>query len=177
MYIAFLRGINVSGKNKISMKDLVSVFFENSGYTNVKHYLNTGNIIFDSINEVGDSITAISENIEKLVKSNFDLDIHVLVMTSKELFETLDGFPFESENGKNLYITIMKSEPVSTLLESMEFVKTPDDRIELSENILYLFVPSGYGKSKLNNNFIEKKGKVIATTRNLNTFKKLKSML
>jgi uncharacterized protein (DUF1697 family) len=46
-YVAFLRGINVSGKNKISMA-LLKVAFEDIGFLNVKTYINSGNVIFSS---------------------------------------------------------------------------------------------------------------------------------
>lgn len=46
-YIALLRGINISGKNKISMSEL-KVELENNKYQNVVTYLNSGNIIFES---------------------------------------------------------------------------------------------------------------------------------
>ena len=44
-YIAFLRGINISGKNKVSMTELKQEF-ERLDYTEVKTYLNSGNVIF-----------------------------------------------------------------------------------------------------------------------------------
>lgn len=44
-YIALLRGINVGGKNKISMKEL-KAGFEELGFSNVVTYLNSGNVIF-----------------------------------------------------------------------------------------------------------------------------------
>ena len=44
-YIAFLRGINISGKNKISMAELKKNF-EELGFEEVKTYLNSGNVIF-----------------------------------------------------------------------------------------------------------------------------------
>lgn len=49
-YIALLRGINVGGKNLISMKDLKELFQENE-YGDVTTYINSGNIIFSSENE------------------------------------------------------------------------------------------------------------------------------
>ena len=49
-YIALLRGINISGKNKISMPELKSHIVE-LGYMDVLTYLNSGNVIF-SANEV-----------------------------------------------------------------------------------------------------------------------------
>lgn len=45
-YIALLRGINISGKNKISMPELKKLLEENN-YQNVFTYLNSGNIIFE----------------------------------------------------------------------------------------------------------------------------------
>ena len=40
-YIAFLRGINVSGKNKITMAEL-KIGFEKIGFEAVRTYLNSG---------------------------------------------------------------------------------------------------------------------------------------
>ena len=44
-YIALLRGINISGKNKISMPELKTALGE-KGFADVKTYLNSGNVIF-----------------------------------------------------------------------------------------------------------------------------------
>ncbi|WP_460281319.1 DUF1697 domain-containing protein, partial [Clostridium senegalense] len=44
-YIAFLRGINISGKNKVPMAKLKNGF-EELGFREVKTYLNSGNVIF-----------------------------------------------------------------------------------------------------------------------------------
>ena len=46
-YIALLRGINISGKNKVSMNELKLVLEKNK-YQNVSTYLNSGNVIFES---------------------------------------------------------------------------------------------------------------------------------
>lgn len=46
-YIALLRGINISGKNKIPMPLLTSCF-ELCGFAEVKTYINSGNVIFSS---------------------------------------------------------------------------------------------------------------------------------
>lgn len=44
-YIALLRGINISGKNKVPMAELKQGF-EALGHTEVRTYLNSGNVIF-----------------------------------------------------------------------------------------------------------------------------------
>ena len=44
-YIALLRGVNVGGKNKISMAELKQGF-EALGLTEVRTHLNSGNVVF-----------------------------------------------------------------------------------------------------------------------------------
>ena len=46
-YVAFLRGINISGKNKVPMAELKKVF-EKLDFIEVKTYLTSGNVIFSS---------------------------------------------------------------------------------------------------------------------------------
>jgi len=49
-YIALLRGINVSGKNKISITELKKGFAE-IGFAEITTYLNSGNVIFSSMTD------------------------------------------------------------------------------------------------------------------------------
>lgn len=77
-YIALLRGINVGGKNKVSMADLKNTL-ENLGYANVTTYINSGNVIVSS----SKTATAIAREIEQAILANFTLDsklikVHVL---------------------------------------------------------------------------------------------------
>ena len=87
-YIALLRGINISGKNKISMGELKSELEKT--YKNVSTYLNSGNVIFES--EIKDKET-IMNDIYQIVKNKFDLEIPVFVMTADELEDILNHKP------------------------------------------------------------------------------------
>jgi len=49
-YIVLLRGINVGGKNIIKMKDLVALL-EDLGAKQVKTYIQSGNVVFQSMKE------------------------------------------------------------------------------------------------------------------------------
>ena len=77
-YIALLRGINISGKNKISMQKLKE-YFEELSFHEVKTYLNSGNVIF-STSET--NISDITSSIESMIKKTFDLNIPVATGTS-----------------------------------------------------------------------------------------------
>ena len=51
--------------------------------------------------------------------------------------------------------------------------KQQNEEIEFTTDAIYLYCPNGYGKTKLNNNFLENKLKVNATTRNWKTINEL----
>ena len=84
-YIALLRGINVGGKNKISMQKLKECFEELS-FCEVKTYLNSGNVIFSTSKT---NIPNITSSIESMIKKTFDLNIPVLVISQKSLQNAL----------------------------------------------------------------------------------------
>lgn len=50
-YVAFLRGINVNGRNKISMLELKRKL-ETLYFHDIKTYLNSGNVAFQVIKKI-----------------------------------------------------------------------------------------------------------------------------
>lgn len=88
-YIALLRGINISGRNKVSMP-LLKIAFEDMGFLNVSTYINSGNILFSSKDN---NKSEISSQCKAMIKERFNLDIPVAIISLKELSETLDNTP------------------------------------------------------------------------------------
>lgn len=82
-YIALLRGINVGGNNKIVMADLKAAF--ERSFQNVITYINSGNVLFDS---VLDGVT-VKTVCEALIVETFGLDILVCVISAVDLAEAL----------------------------------------------------------------------------------------
>ena len=85
-YIALLRGINISGKNKIIMSELKASFVE-LGYSEVSTYLNSGNVVF--LSDVDDS-KVISNTIRLMIKKQFELEIPVFIISQEELKDILN---------------------------------------------------------------------------------------
>ena len=73
-YVAFLRGINITGKNKVPMVELKKGF-EKLDIVEIKTNLKRGIVIFSS--DAADTIK-ITSRIEKMIKNQFGLDIPVL---------------------------------------------------------------------------------------------------
>jgi len=61
-YVALLRGINVGGTNKLSMEDLKTAF-EDAGMTEVRTYVNSGNVIFSA--DVADRARLVQELLDR----------------------------------------------------------------------------------------------------------------
>ena len=130
-YIAFLRGINISGKNKMPMVELKQGF-ERLNYTEVKTYLNSGNVIFSS--DEADTIKIISR-IEEMIKNQFSLDIPVFVISKEELEDILDHAPdwWGNEN-KEIYDNLIFIMPPASFPEVLEEIGEPAEKLEKIEN-------------------------------------------
>lgn len=84
--LALLRGVNVGGKGKVDMAALRTVF-EAQGLTDVRTYLNTGNVVFR-----GD---AVASRLERAIAERFDVESMVLLRTSKEIDRLISALPAE----------------------------------------------------------------------------------
>lgn len=89
IYVALLRGINVGGNNKVDMKKLKTTF-EKLGFTKVVTYINSGNIIFEEMLK-GEGV--IVNDIEKAIKSDFQIEIKVLIRSIENIETVCKSLP------------------------------------------------------------------------------------
>lgn len=171
-YIAFLRGINVSGYNKIKMTELKQLFIE-LGYRNVTSYIQSGNMIFDSnINEQ----FVIEQEIKNGITQVFGYSVNVLVLSKEKLEDVFKSNPFIQKtniDNSKLHVTLLNDEPFSEGIKQIKELSANQDTFEIIDKCIYIYCPNGYGNTKLTNNLFERKLKSSATTRNWNTISKL----
>lgn len=171
-YIALLRGINVSGKNKIKMVELKQLFL-NMGLTEVVTYIQSGNVIF-SAEETKTSI--IEQLIIDQIKKHLNYSIHVLVLKKVELETVFKSNPFIENTSidiKKLCTTFLKTTPTEEGILKVKSLAAEDELLVFKDKTAYLYCPNGFGRTKLSNNNIENKLNTTATTRNWNTITKL----
>ena len=164
-FIILLRGINVSGKNKIPMSDL-RVLLNELQFQNVQTYIQSGNIILDS----SKNKVAVCQIIKEGIKSKFGYDVPVFARTISEWEKVIKGYPFSLEDEKIVAFAFLSKRTKETILEVKNI---GEDKYKIVNDVVYLNCPSGFGSTKLTNNVIEKKLDIIATTRNLRTTLKL----
>ncbi len=173
-YIALLRGINVSGQKKIKMADL-KVHLSELGFQDIQTYIQSGNIIFRTSKTASKSL---ENNIYEKIKEKYDFEVPVLVKTTEEFASILKNIPFPTiKDYSKLYFTLLNKKPSLELVKKLKEVDYSPEAYFIDNKVIYVYVPNGYGRAKINNNFFEKKLKVSATTRNWKTTTKLLEMV
>ena len=173
-FIALLRGINVSGQKKIKMSDL-KLLFEEMGFKDVQTYIQSGNVIFSS-KEI--SVDKLELKISSSIKRKCGFDVRVIILSAKEIEYVLKNNPFfkKRKDEDKLYVTFLSKIPSDENIENMHSIDYSPEEYFIEEKHLYLFVPNGYGKARINNNLFENKLKVDGTTRNWKTVKALSEL-
>lgn len=176
-YIALLRGINISGKNKIAMSELKKGFAE-LGFAEVTTYLNSGNVIFSS--DVDDK-SVLSNKIKAMIKDRFDLEIPVFIVWQENLKELLANAPdWWGDDNKEIYDNLIFIMPPVSYEEIYDEIGNPKAEYEKVYNyknvIFWSFSRKDYQKtnwwSKTASSNIS--GKI--TIRTANTVRKIAGM-
>ena len=169
-YIALLRGINVGGHKKIKMAELREVLSSN-GFQKVQTYIQSGNILFQSEKQTP---LELSKNINQLIEESFGFQVPVLVLSAEDLPKILNNNSFEENTEDNhLFFTLLKTPPEPEKISRFKEYQFENEDFYFTEVCVYLCFKGSYRNAKLNNNFIENKLGVEATTRNLKTMQKL----
>ncbi len=167
-FAAMLRSINVGGRNRVAMEDLRALV-ASIGYGHVATYLQSGNAIFTGR---GGSRKA-AKAIEERITADLGLSVPVLARNSSELAGVLASTPYGrlDVDPRTLHVTFLDAAPdptdVQDLVERADGFGT--DRFEVIGTEIYLHCPGGYGETKLNNGYLERRLGVRATTRNWRT--------
>lgn len=123
-YIALLRGVNVGGKNKISMAELKQGF-EAIGLDAVRTHLNSGNVAFSG--EDGEQ----AARIQAMIRERFDLDVPVLVVARDWLEDVLRDAPdWWGQDEKDIYDNLILVIPPATAGDVAERFGEPTAGLE-----------------------------------------------
>jgi uncharacterized protein (DUF1697 family) len=175
-FIALLRGINVGGKNKVSMAEL-KLLFEDFGFQDVVTYINSGNIIFSS--DENDEIK-LKELCEKLINNKFQLDIPVMIISARDLLEALDHAPLwwgQDKDSKHDAIFVMPSTTVEEVFQEVGAFKPEYEAVDYYGRVIFWSAPI---KTISRTRLLKVVGTSVydkITIRNSNTVKKLTQLV
>ena len=170
-FVALLRGINVGGRNRIPMTELVALF-SSLGLDEVTTFIQSGNVVFRSSSGGAEEL---ARRIERRIDDVFGLGVAVLLRTPAELAAIAGHNPFLAGEAvlSNLHVAFLDRAPAVDVLARLDTHRSPPDAFDVRGREIYLHFPNGAGRSKLTIDYFERCLAVRATARNWNTVTRL----
>ena len=164
-YVAMLRAVNVSGTGKLPMAELKAMG-EACGFTNVRTFIASGNLLFDSDEDEAKVTRSVADKVE----AYFGKPVPVFVRSAAEMAQVAAGNPFADEPGNRVVAHFMAAAPTQAMLDAATGQK--DERMALGTRQIYIFYGDGMGNSKLKLPALRD-----GTARNMNSVKKMAELL
>ena len=173
--ISLLRGVNVSGHRRVSMADLKALY-ESLGYQTVRTYLQSGNVVFDA---PGADAEKHARAIEKAIARDLGHEVGVVVKAARSFSKVAATNPFVGQAGFDdefLHATFLIHPSKALSLEGLKLPLLGKEAAQLVGDVIFLYCPNGYGRTRINNSYFEKALRTGATTRNWRTVVALDKM-
>jgi uncharacterized protein (DUF1697 family) len=173
-YVALLRGVNV-GTTRLAMADLRRIVTD-LGHEDVKTYLQSGNVAFDSTVRDAEKLAS---GIERALADELALTVPVLVRSGRELAAVAGGNPYadREDDPTRLLVAFLATPPKKSTVDALTVPGGENVSFTVTGREVFLhFVDGGYGRSKFTNAYLEKKLGVVSTSRNWKSVRALAEM-
>lgn len=144
--VALLRAVNVGGKNRLAMADLRSIA-EACGLEQARTYIQSGNLVFATAMRRTD---AVAKKLTNTIAEAASVEPDVIVRTRSELASVVDRNPYRKrdEDPTHLHVVFMSGSAKASIESADLAAYAPEEAAAVGRQ-LYLFLPSGVGRSKL----------------------------
>lgn len=164
VYVALLRAVNVGGTGKFPMSELKAMC-EAEGFEDVATYIASGNVVFASDQKAGQVKAALEARLADYAGK----PAQVFIRTAEEMAGVLADNPFAGEKPSYTLAIFLDDTPEPDIAQTAKH--RTDERIAVGKREIYVFHPSGMGRSKLTLPAAK-----AGTGRNMNTVAKLVEM-
>src|SRR5574340_102664 len=174
-YFAFLRAINVGG-HTVKM-DVLRQQFESLGFSGVKTYIASGNVIFTA---ESDDPAALETLIEETLLNALGFPVTTFIRTPAELTAAAARQPFPAdlyEHAAAFNVAFLKSPASPAAIEKLAGMENEIDTFHVAGREVYWLCQVLQSQSKFSNAALEKGLGQPATMRNVNTIKKMVDMI
>jgi uncharacterized protein (DUF1697 family) len=163
-YVAFLRAVNVGGTGKLPMSELRTMC-ESVGFTNVRTYIASGNVVFDS--KLAEA--SVKSRLERRLEEYAGKPVGVAVRTSEELAQVLTANPFKSAAPNRTVAIFLDTAPPADALAHASGQR--EEEMALGTREIYVHYNNGMADTKL-----KIPAAKTGTARNMNTVARLVDM-
>jgi uncharacterized protein (DUF1697 family) len=172
VFLALLRGVNVAGKNRLGMAELVREL-ERVGCRDVRTYVQSGNVV---LRAPGMPRASLAAKIADAIAARFGFRPHVAVLSAAEFARAARQNPLfataGAAEGRALHFFFLDAVPKRVEATRLEALRGPREAWAIRGRTFYLFAPDGFHASKLAAN-VEGVLGVRATSRNWRTVGRL----
>ena len=144
--ILLLRGVNVSGANRLPMGEFREMLTE-FGLTQVDTHIQSGNAVFRD-----PGVADLEDKIGKAMLQRFGFKPALFVMDLAKYKAVLKANPFKaagSVDGAKVHIVFLAAPAVKPDLAALRAFAKEGEEVALTDTAIYLHTPAGYGKSAL----------------------------
>jgi uncharacterized protein (DUF1697 family) len=170
--VLFLRGVNVAGRGKFAMADFKRLL-DSIGATAIKTHVNSGNAAFT----IGGSADATAREMEKAIEAEYGVPIRCFARTAAQLREIVDNDPFAgvADSGSKYVVLFLDGDPDPGAVRDIEkrAGEFAPEQFAHKGREFYVWCPNGLRDAKLPLALGHKRFRVLATSRNWNTVKKM----
>jgi len=156
--------------------DALCQLYESLGFTNVRSYVQSGNVLFRTSGAVSPKLAT---KIEAEIEKKFGFRPPVILRTAAELRDAVARNPFHNHPGiepNKFLVTFLAEEPSAAAAEKVRAIKADPEKLHIRGRELYIYYPNGLARPKMPWTALEKAVQVIGTARNWNTVTKLLDM-
>src|SRR5690242_6086296 len=144
-FVALLRGINVGGKT-LPMATVKNAFAE-LGHTDVRTYLQSGNVVFTP---KGSSAARVASALEQELERRSGLNVSVLLRTAAQMKAIGKAHPYArhaADLGK-LHVTFLSATPPKAKVRALAAPAGETGVFTVKGAEVYVHTPGGYGTTK-----------------------------
>ena len=176
VYVLLLRGVNVGGKNKVSMSDLKKALSD-MGFEDVDAYINSGNLFFSSVLDVESCISKITH----LLKTNYDFAIPFVLISREDYLVEKAELPdwWKGELARRDVLFLPKHVDKSVVLDFIDKSELHNEIVYVGRNAIFWgkYDEAEYLKSIYHKELIKQDFYKHITIRNGKTFEKIAEIL
>ena len=173
--VALLRGVNVGGKNVVSMPVLKSAF-EKAGFCNISTYINSGNVIFSGEDTEDTDIETLQRRCTQIIMAEFNLNVPVAVISHSALADALSHAPewWDSDkDSKHNAVFAISPATAESVMKELGEIKPEYEQADSHGQVIFWSAPAKtFTRTRLST-FVSAAACTNITIRNANTVKKL----
>lgn len=160
--VALLRGVTPVGQNRIPKMAYLAEILTEAGLENVKTYIQSGNIVFETSLSDDDVCALIHDTIQAKIGA----DLSVIIKTQKQFLTALAEDPFDDTyDASRVHYVFTNNGFPQDELDNLLMVDFGAEILKAGSECLYLYLPREAKKKRLNTNYLEKQLHITATMR------------